>query len=120
MAKIVRFPDEGEQSEAAEKAIEYLIQIGILPEDESHELESLILDVIQDYFEAQEENEEGIKPGWIVASYPLEIEGHRYWLTDEERETVEKIKQKFPNNKGAWEYEVLASIRTNTLKPRLV
>jgi hypothetical protein len=72
MVKIKRFPNSIEQSEAASKAVEYLIEIGVMDTNKTHELHFLILNVIEDYLKAQEKEQNGIELGGIGGNQPLQ------------------------------------------------
>jgi hypothetical protein len=120
MAKITRFPDYDEEETAAAKAVEYLNEIGIFSDTgESDVLEGLIYDTISSYFKGQEEDPNTMKPGWILATNLLVINSQRYYLTDEEMQTVKKRQEQYPDNQALWEERVLSDMRTNSLKPRL-
>lgn len=108
MSIIKRFPADEEIKEAANKAIDYLIETGIL-EKGNIDLSSKIIEAMESYFIPLED--EGVA-GYIHPNHLLIIENNRYWLTEQEMKEIEKIKQDYPNG---WEQQVLARMKTLSL-----
>ncbi|NJO93291.1 MAG: hypothetical protein HC820_01030 [Hydrococcus sp. RM1_1_31] len=108
MSTIKRFPADEEIEEAANKAIDYLIEIGII-EKENVDLQLKITEAIESYFLPLED--EGVA-GYIHPNHLLVIENQRYWLTEQEMKEVEKIQQDYPNG---WGQLVLNRMKTLSL-----
>lgn len=108
MSTIKRFPADEESEEAASAAIDYLIEVGILKE-ENVDLKIKIAEAIESYFLPLADESVA---GSIYPNHLLVIGNQRYWLTEQEMKEVEKIKQDYPN---VWEQKVLQRMKTLSL-----